>query len=112
MTFQIMRQSYLDFEAVRTHARPMTGFAYFIGLPSLHAAIALLFQLALRRSSVNFWLFLPINCLMAVSTVVLGYHYVLDTIAGLLLTPLVLGLLRIRAIRGRYKLIQPSSASV
>ncbi len=49
-----MRSSYLEFSAIRGHLQPITGFGYFVGLPSLHTAMALLCQLSLPRSTMLF----------------------------------------------------------
>jgi membrane-associated phospholipid phosphatase len=91
-TFLWMRSSYVEFSATRNHLQPITGFGYFVGVPSLHTAMALLCQLSLRRSKMLFWIFLPINILIIASTVVLGYHYVLDVPAGVALVAIVLKL--------------------
>jgi membrane-associated phospholipid phosphatase len=95
MTYVFMHSSFLDFSAVRRLAPPLTGFGYFVGLPSLHAGLALLFQLTLWPSRTVFWLVLPINLLIVASTFLLGYHYVADTLAGLLMAPLIYWLLHV-----------------
>jgi membrane-associated phospholipid phosphatase len=89
-TGQWIRNSHLEFQAIRNHLQPTTGFGYFVAVPSLHTAIALLCQISLRRSRMLFWMFLPINALLIASTVVLGYHYAVDVVAGLGLTAIVL----------------------
>jgi membrane-associated phospholipid phosphatase len=89
MTYVFMHSSFLEFSAVRRLSPPLTGFGYFVGLPSLHAGLALLFQLTLWPSRAVFWLVLPINLLIVASTVLLGYHYVVDTLAGVLMAPLI-----------------------
>jgi membrane-associated phospholipid phosphatase len=58
-------------------------------VPSLHAGLALLFHLTLWPSRTVFWLVLPINLLITLSTFLLGYHYVVDTVAGVLIAPLI-----------------------
>ena len=89
ITEGVMRASLLEFNAIRGGGQPITGFAYFVAIPSLHAALAVLMQSALRsRSATAAAVFLPINVLMALSTVLLGYHYIIDTIAGVLLAML------------------------
>jgi membrane-associated phospholipid phosphatase len=89
LTYQIMADGVAEFAAVRSGAS-VNGVAYFVGLPSLHAAMALLFQIYLYPSRGHFWVFLPINVFMALSTVLLGFHYLIDLPAGLLLPLLVL----------------------
>jgi membrane-associated phospholipid phosphatase len=89
VTYVFMHSSFLDFSAVRRSLPPLTGFGYFVGLPSLHAGLASLFQLTLWSSRTLFWLVLPINLLIVASTFLLGYHYVVDTLAGILMAPLI-----------------------
>jgi membrane-associated phospholipid phosphatase len=89
MTYVFMHSSFLDFSAVRRLSPPLTGFGYFVGLPSLHAGLALLFQITLWPSRTLFWLVLPFNLLIVASTVLLGYHYIADTVAGVLMAPLI-----------------------
>jgi membrane-associated phospholipid phosphatase len=84
--------SSLEFAAIRRHLQPLTGFGYFVAVPSLHTAMALLCQVSLGPSTMLFWIFLPINILIVLSTVVLGYHYVLDVPAGIGLAAIVLAL--------------------
>lgn len=48
--------------------------------------MATLFQVTIQRASrIGGWMVAPINLLMATSTVVLGYHYLADVPAGMLL---------------------------
>jgi membrane-associated phospholipid phosphatase len=63
----------------------VTGFGYFIAMPSLHAAIATLCQCIFTSRRALFWLFVPVNMLLVGSTVVLGYHYIVDVPTGMLL---------------------------
>lgn len=60
----------------------VSGAGYFVALPSLHVAVAALLQRTLRFAPAHFWLMVPANVLLAASTVVLGFHYVLDVPAG------------------------------
>jgi membrane-associated phospholipid phosphatase len=62
----------------------VSGGAYFIGLPSMHAALAAICQYASRRTAA-FWVLLPLNLALLASTVLLGYHYLADALTGLLL---------------------------
>jgi membrane-associated phospholipid phosphatase len=99
MTYVFMHSSFLDFSAVRHLSPPLTGFGYFVGVPSLHAGLALLFQLNLWPSRTVFWLVLPINLLITLSTFLLGYHYVVDTVAGVLIAPLIYWLFHVLPVR-------------
>lgn len=67
-----------------------SGYGYFVGLPSLHVAMAVWLQVSLRISPLHFWLCLPVNLAMTASTFLLGYHWIADAAAGGLATWLVL----------------------
>jgi hypothetical protein len=84
LTGRAISSMLVDLEAVRQGSQPITGFGYFVALPSLHAAIATLCQLAVRGHTL-FWLLLPMNLIMFVSTFLLGQHYIVDPFAGVLL---------------------------
>jgi PAP2 superfamily len=62
-----------------------TGGAYFIGLPSMHVALGTICQHAAWESGAVFWILLPLNIALISSTLLLGFHYLADIIAGLLL---------------------------
>jgi membrane-associated phospholipid phosphatase len=78
-----------EYQAVRRMSS-LTGMAYFVALPSLHVAMALLFQAFLFPARCHFWVFLPVNVFLALSTVFLGAHYLIDLPAGILLTLVLL----------------------
>jgi len=88
-TYATMRQTAAEYMALQAGGALM-GFGYFVALPSLHVAVAVLVQVFLYRSRAHFWLFLPINVLVVPATVALGYHYLLDVPAGVLLACAVL----------------------
>lgn len=69
---------------------PLSGFGYFVAVPSLHCALAVLLLVMLRSSPAHFWFFLPINVLTFASTFLLGYHYLIDAPAAVLLVAAVL----------------------
>ncbi len=83
-SLQLMDGMASQFRAVQQRTAG-TGMAYFVALPSLHVALCVVFQHALRVSRSHFLAFLPINALLVASTLVLGYHYILDVPAGVLL---------------------------
>ena len=64
---------------------PATGLGYFIALPSLHAAMGTVCQYHLRTSAPHFWMMLPVTVLLVLSTFLLGQHYIVDALAGVLL---------------------------
>jgi hypothetical protein len=63
----------------------LQGYVYFIALPSLHVMLALFLQGCLHGRPTLFRLFLPINTMIVLSTLVLGCHYVLDVVFAALL---------------------------
>jgi membrane-associated phospholipid phosphatase len=81
LTWGFMERMASEYAAV-VQGRTANGTAYFVALPSLHVAMAVVLQLAVRPSPAHFWLLMPVNGLLAASTVLLGYHYVLDLPAG------------------------------
>jgi membrane-associated phospholipid phosphatase len=88
---RIMLGARAEFVAVLAGTQPpTTTLGYFVGLPSLHAAGAVLFQQTLRPFRQAFWTLLPVNLVMFASAVVLGFHYVADVVAGVLLAVLVI----------------------
>jgi hypothetical protein len=81
-TFRAMHSMALDYQRVVGGGRG--GMNYFIALPSLHVAAALICQTALRPAAAIFWVLLPVTTLVIGSTFLLGYHYALDLPAGAL----------------------------
>jgi membrane-associated phospholipid phosphatase len=85
LTGQVTALLRTEASSIQAGGPPITGLGYFIALPSLHAAMATVTQYHLRESAPHYWLMLPINAGLVFSTFILGQHYVLDTIAGVLL---------------------------
>jgi PAP2 superfamily len=56
-----------------------------ITFPSLHAALGVLFPLALWRTAVVRWLALLLNGLILIANPAYGSHYVVDVIAGVII---------------------------
>jgi membrane-associated phospholipid phosphatase len=83
-THYLMRKMAVEWAAA-TAKMPVNGLAYFVAVPSLHAALATLCQCFLRGTGVVFWTFLPVNVTVVLSTVLLGYHYLVDVPLGVLL---------------------------
>jgi membrane-associated phospholipid phosphatase len=61
------------------------GSEGIITFPSLHAALAVIFILALWPVPILRWLGVTVNVLMIIATPVDGGHYVIDVIAGVIL---------------------------
>jgi membrane-associated phospholipid phosphatase len=62
----------------------LNGFGYFVAFPSLHVAAAVILQRCMREAPWLYWTWAPVTALLILSTVVLGYHYLLDVPAGLI----------------------------
>jgi membrane-associated phospholipid phosphatase len=78
-----------DYTVTMTGKGTLTGFGYFIALPSLHVLVVIFLQTFLFRYKRLFLVFLPVNILLILSTVVLGYHYVADVaVAFVIAAPL------------------------
>jgi len=88
LTFRLMEGMASEYTAALQRTS-VNGLGYFVAIPSLHAALAVALQVLLRVSPLHFWAFLPINVVVASSTVILGYHYVVDMMAGVALGMLV-----------------------
>jgi hypothetical protein len=81
--------SQAHFEALREGRLrhiPLRDMQGLISMPSLHAALAVLFVHGMRRTAL-FGLFVAVDLAMLVSTPVSGGHYLVDVIAGALLAP-------------------------
>jgi hypothetical protein len=65
---------------------PLTGYGYFVALPSMHVALAVFLHrvLFLHAPLLSAFFALP-NVLIAASTFLLGYHYLADVPPGALL---------------------------
>ncbi len=101
-TRAIMQGMSVEFELVLAAGQPVTGFAYFVALPSLQFAMAVLRPVTVQtHSRVGGPVVAPINILMIVSTFVLGYHYLIDVPTGALLGAAVVALLPSRELRAR-----------
>mgnify|MGYP002814273797 CR=1 FL=1 len=74
----------LDYLAARAGG-PLSGYGYFIAIPSLHVMLAMYCQAALFPYRALFNVFFPINVLVIASTFLLGYHYVLDIVPSIVI---------------------------
>jgi membrane-associated phospholipid phosphatase len=83
VTGQTVEAMLADANSIRHGGQPVNGFGYFIAFPSMHAALASVCQYVLWRSRIHFWLMLPINVMLLLSTALLGQHYIVDTVAGI-----------------------------
>lgn len=95
LTYKVMRGIVSGYDAIKQSTTPSADIGYFVSFPSLHVALAVLLQYFLSCSKFHFWMFLPVNVLITVSTVFLGFHYLLDIPAGALVALVVIWSLEI-----------------
>ncbi len=75
------------FRSLRDDLTPIIDFSKSEGLvtfPSFHTVLAIITTYALRDLRILFWIILPLNLLVIVSTLPEGGHYLVDVIAGIL----------------------------
>jgi membrane-associated phospholipid phosphatase len=53
-----------------------------VTFPSFHTSLGFIFVYGARRVRWLFWLLIPVNAVMVVSTISIGGHYLIDVIAG------------------------------
>lgn len=96
LTYKVMQAVINGYQSVKQQSAQPTGVGYFVSLPSLHVAVAVVLQYFSKYSRFHFWMFIPISVGLIGSTVFLGYHYLLDVPAGILLALGVIFLPRLR----------------
>lgn len=75
-----------------------------ITFPSFHSALGILFLYGTWRIRWAFWMLLPLNMVLIISTPTVGGHYLVDVIAGILVAALAIMLTRrIRAWTARQR---------
>jgi hypothetical protein len=75
-----------------------------ITFPSFHSALGILFLHGVWRIRWAFWIMLPLNIVLIISTPTVGGHYFVDVIAGILVAALAIALThRIRAWTARLR---------
>lgn len=107
MTYKAMQGIVSGYNAVKNLTTPSDDIGYFVSFPSLHVAVAVILQYFMSNVRLHFWVFLPVNFLIIISTVFLGFHYVMDIPAGIFLALVTLGLFRII-----MKMRTPASAHI
>lgn len=81
------------FEPLRSGTLKLIDLARMQGLiqlPSLHTILAVLMAYAVRRTGLVYGLLTVLNLGLILSTPAIGGHYVIDTIAGLIIAPVVI----------------------
>ena len=73
------------FNQLHHHQTVTVNSEGLVSFPSFHVIGAILALLALRRLRWYFWVMIPVNTLLIMSTMVLGYHYLSDVLAGAVL---------------------------
>lgn len=76
----------LKFYQIHHYLPVTTGDGGLIAFPSFHVIWAILLCYALRGKKILFYPALAINFILILSTLFLGWHYLIDVIAGLLLS--------------------------
>ncbi len=84
----------LKFMQIHHHIPPTTLEGGLIALPSFHVIWAWLCQYSLKSWPIVFYLMLPINCLLILSCVLLGWHYLIDILGGVTTILIAHGLYR------------------
>ena len=75
-----------------------------VTFPSFHSALGVLFLYGTWRIRWAFWILLPLNLVLIISTPTVGGHYLVDVIAGILVAALAIALTsRIRAWTARQR---------
>jgi membrane-associated phospholipid phosphatase len=92
-TAAVMASMRADLQSIQNNTGIVSGLGYFIAIPSLHVAVAMLLQSMLPVRDLRFWALLPVNIAVVASTFLLGYHYAIDMVAGALLTGIALAVL-------------------
>lgn len=79
-------RAFLDFgESIPSGVANPIAFAQRDAFPSLHLSMAILVAYLSRKiKSKSFYFYLPYTILIAISTIYLRYHYVVDLFAGIL----------------------------
>lgn len=76
------------FYEIHHYLTPTTLEGGMIGMPSFHTVWAFICQLYLRRFTLLWFTVLPINLFIMLACVMLGWHYLVDVLAAILLTAL------------------------
>ena len=69
-----------DYQASAVTGQPLMGYGYFIAVPSLHVMVAMYLQRCLFSFPGLYRVFLPVNFMLILSTILLGYHYIVDAL--------------------------------
>ncbi len=81
----VQRLTHLKFEQVHSFQPVTTILGGLIAFPSFHVAWSVLATYAAQPRKSIFWAFLILNVMVIASTVLLGWHYLVDLPAGILL---------------------------
>lgn len=92
------------FYDIHHYLTPNTLEGGMIAMPSFHTIWALLCQHHLRRFPIIWYCVLPINIMIVLACVMLGWHYLIDVLSALFLTGIAVLLCSIQAKRARLAL--------
>jgi membrane-associated phospholipid phosphatase len=76
------RATYLKFFQIHHYIQPTTREGGLVALPSLHVIWAWLCLYLVREWRIAFRMLLPVNALLMVSCVLLGWHYCIDVVGS------------------------------
>ncbi|ALA25288.1 phosphatidic acid phosphatase [Piscirickettsia salmonis] len=80
----------LQFKQLHEGIQPSVIGAGLISFPSFHVIWSALFTCLFKKQRYLFWPLLTLNVILWFSTVLLGWHYILDVLAGLILVLLAI----------------------
>ncbi|MBA2710275.1 MAG: phosphatase PAP2 family protein [Tatlockia sp.] len=84
----------IKFTEIHNHIQPTTAEGGMIAMPSFHTIWALLCLRLSRCFSIIFFLLLPLNLLLILSCVLLGWHYFIDLIGSMVVLVAAYGVYR------------------
>ena len=87
----------LKFKQIHQHLTPTTIEGGLIGMPSFHCIWALICQYYVRDWPYVWWGLLPFNSLLLIACVLLGWHYLVDVLAGIALFYLCLYMMKCKS---------------
>ena len=89
------KDTFLKFVQIHNHIKPTTSQGGMIAMPSFHVIYALIIIYATRKNKSLYYIAMPINIVAIFSTILLGWHYILDVIGGIILFALTIWTIKI-----------------
>lgn len=82
------------FNQIHNHIIPTTNKGGLIALPSFHTIWSICCLYLLKKWNILFYVLLVVNSLLIASCVLLGWHYLIDVLAGLILVGIAIVVLK------------------